>query len=118
MCITRSKSNQYTYKHVNPNQPRRLQKPSKPQYPYSLHTRTHYFSHQSIVLFVILSILKVRQSLQNRHSAIRIQLPSKAMIQKKQCDLHFHLPSSLPHFESPWKDREEAAVVKGRSLPL
>ena len=87
-------------------------------HPYSLHPRAHNLSHQRIVLFVTLRILKIRQSLQDRHSAIRVQLSSKAMIQKQQRDLHSHLPSPLPHFESPWKDREEVAAAKDRSLPL
>ena len=83
----------------------------------NLQPRTHYLSHQSIVLFVILPILKVRQRLQNRHSAICVQLPSKAMIQKKQRDLPSHLSSSPPHFESLGTDREDVTAAKGRSIP-
>ena len=103
MCITKSDSNQYTYKHNKsiPINHDAIQKPFKQQHPHSLHPRAHYLSRQSIVLFVTLPILEIRQRLQDRHSAIRVQLPSKAMIQKKQRDLHSHLPSSLPHFESP-----------------
>lgn len=82
-----------------------------------LQSSTHDLPNKTIVLFVIFIILKVCKSLQNRHSAVRIQLLPKAMIQQKQRILHSH-PLAIPsHIESHWTDREEAAAQTDKSIP-